>query len=436
MHFIRKIYKKLILKNKNIFVILVVNMKNSLIDSLRAYNAYLFAHQKRIKRLSGVEICALEVMPICLGHLSRRLLIARCQFATMLVQKLLCAPGINHLHFQKFIFRRLHLLEHSNSTCLATLTEEYVLCGDFHPFKPLVLTGSNQKIKVWCLSLNRLVLICDKPEGCHTHDVYSVKWDKNNPTRILTAGTNTAKVWEFSPDDKSTLKLTDNLSWESSESIRDVLLDHPLGDFPIALCGFDNRVKIFKFSPRNPSDKHLSDTELFNLRLRGHTSRVRTAAMHLTSPIIATGSYDKTVRLWEISSDLSSSVCFATLKHDDFVWRVEFHQQLPLLVTFSDDNKVNFWRHSCNSSPPTCVGTLPEHTSNMSSAALHPKLPFLATGYENGDAKMWYISSNNLSPTCVGILAGHDSHVSSIVFHQTLPLLMIVYGDRTLKVFS
>ena len=60
--------------------------------------------------------------------------------------------------------------------------------------------------------------------------------------------------------------------------------------------------------------------------LKGHSNSVTSVVFHPTAPLLATGSWDNTVRLWLLSSDNSSATCVATLEgHSDSVTSVVFH---------------------------------------------------------------------------------------------------------------
>ena len=48
--------------------------------------------------------------------------------------------------------------------------------------------------------------------------------------------------------------------------------------------------------------------------LEGHMYAVYSVAFHPTAPLLTTGSYDNTVRLWLLSCDNSSATCVATLE--------------------------------------------------------------------------------------------------------------------------
>ena len=64
--------------------------------------------------------------------------------------------------------------------------------------------------------------------------------------------------------------------------------------------------------------------------LEGHMYAVLSVAFHPTAPLLATGSGDKTVRLWLLSSDNSSATCVATLAgHSSSVTSVAFHPTAP-----------------------------------------------------------------------------------------------------------
>jgi WD40 repeat protein len=115
---------------------------------------------------------------------------------------------------------------------------------------------------------------------------------------------------------------------------------------------------------------------------------------------LATGSGDKTAKLWRFSPDGSTATCVATLKgHSDWVRSVAFHPTAPLLATGSLDKTAKLWRFSPDGSTATCVATLAEHSGmaghsgssiyGVYSVAFHPTAPLLATGSLDYTAKLW-----------------------------------------------
>ena len=69
--------------------------------------------------------------------------------------------------------------------------------------------------------------------------------------------------------------------------------------------------------------------------LAGHSSYVYSVAFHPTAPLLATGSWDKTAKLWRFSPDGSAATCVATLKHYHYVRTVVFNPTGKKLVTAS-----------------------------------------------------------------------------------------------------
>ena len=79
--------------------------------------------------------------------------------------------------------------------------------------------------------------------------------------------------------------------------------------------------------------------------LAGHSSTVRYVAFHPSAPLLATGSSDKTAKLWRMSADGTAATCVATLAgHSDLVYSVAFHPSAPLLATGSWDNTAKLWQ--------------------------------------------------------------------------------------------
>jgi WD40 repeat protein len=155
--------------------------------------------------------------------------------------------------------------------------------------------------------------------------------------------------------------------------------------------------------------------------LVGHSDSVGFVAFHPTAPLLATGSYDGTAKLWRLSPDGSAATCVATLEphHSE----IAFHPTLPLLATGSLDGTAKLFRFSSDGSAATCVATLEGHSNSVGFVAFHPTAPLLATGSDDGTAKLWRLSPDGSAATCVATLAGYSTVVVSVAFHPTLPLL-------------
>ena len=60
--------------------------------------------------------------------------------------------------------------------------------------------------------------------------------------------------------------------------------------------------------------------------LAGHRDLVSSVAFHPTAPLLATGSWDHTAKLWRFSPDGTNPTCVATMSdHVFFVTSVAFH---------------------------------------------------------------------------------------------------------------
>jgi WD40 repeat protein len=184
-----------------------------------------------------------------------------------------------------------------------------------------------------------------------------------------------------------------------------------------------------------------------------HRAPVTSVAFHPTFLLLATGSIDKTAKLWSFSADGSMPTCVATLNgHSRSVSSVSFHPELPLLATGCWDETAKLWRFNPHGSASdnmsiTCVATLEGehgHRNWVTSVAFHPTLPLLVTGSSDNSVKLWRFDphgseDNNMLATCEATMTGRHGHtgtVTSVAFHSKLPLLATGSKDNTAKLWS
>jgi len=202
-------------------------------------------------------------------------------------------------------------------------------------------------------------------------------------------------------------------------------------------------VRIYPRFPRFHAQRILTQQHYFQdikcvATLEGHRIVVCSVAFH-PAPLLATGSADKTSKLWRFSADGTASgmTCVVTLEgHSSSVFSVAFHPTALLLATGSFDKTVRLWRLSADGTEATCVATLAGHSGSVYSVAFHPTAPLLATGSGDYTAKLWRFSADGSAATCVATLAGHSESVYSVAFHPTAPLLATGSYDKTVMLWK
>ncbi len=83
--------------------------------------------------------------------------------------------------------------------------------------------------------------------------------------------------------------------------------------------------------------------------LNGHSDGIWSIAFHPSGLLLATGSADKTVKLWCVEQDGTAVTCIATMvAHKYGVRFVNFHPTKPFLRTYDSDNIAILWQYCGN----------------------------------------------------------------------------------------
>src|SRR6266700_28742 len=121
--------------------------------------------------------------------------------------------------------------------------------------------------------------------------------------------------------------------------------------------------------------------------LRGHTEEIRQIAWSPDGRLLASGSNDQTVRLWDVTTGRQIR---ALEGHTDDISGISFSADSRILASKSGDGTVRLWKVDTWEE----VISLYESSSNVISlgVAFHPKLPILATLGE-GDTiiRIWHL---------------------------------------------
>ncbi|KAF2464685.1 WD40 repeat-like protein [Lindgomyces ingoldianus] len=159
--------------------------------------------------------------------------------------------------------------------------------------------------------------------------------------------------------------------------------------------------------------------------LEGPSSSVSSVAFSHNSTWLASGSYDNTVRIW----DVSNGECLQTLEgHSSSVSSVTFSHDSTRLASESNDNTVKIW----DASSSECLQTLEGHTGLVSSVAFSHDSTRLASGSGDCAVKIWDVSSGDYLQT----LKGHSSSVYSVAFSHDSARLASGSYDNTVKVWD
>ncbi|MDF5719540.1 MAG: NB-ARC domain-containing protein [Rhizonema sp. PD37] len=310
-----------------------------------------------------------------------------------------------------------------------------------------LVTGSNRNtVKLWDVSTGE----CIKTLSDYNSLVWSVAFGKDNKTIVTGSEDNTVKIWDTQTGEclqtwyehhqrvwLVDLHLKNQVLLSISEDQTFKLWDISSRRCLKTLKGYSNWILSLAFSPDSQtlaSSSQDQKVRLWNVNtgkcqsiLVGHTnliSSVAFAPQHIQDSLLASGSDDNTIKLWNHQGE-----CLKTLRgHEAWVYSVAFSPKADILASGSRDNTVKLW----NKRTGACLYTLVGHQNRVKSVAFHPNGTILASASDDKTIKLWDVNTGH----CVQTLVGHKDKVDCVAFRPDANILASTSCDKTIKLWD
>ncbi|KAL3689153.1 hypothetical protein R1sor_015462 [Riccia sorocarpa] len=159
--------------------------------------------------------------------------------------------------------------------------------------------------------------------------------------------------------------------------------------------------------------------------IKGHTGPVRTVNFNHDGRFLISGSDDKTIKLWKVNNQ---KFVFALSGHMNWVRSAEFNADARLILSGSDDKSIRLWdveKHECIQQFQDVLGM-------VNSLRFHPDNSCVASGNSDHCIQIWDIRSKNL----IQHYAANTGAVNSVCFHPSGNYLLSSCDDATLKIWD
>ncbi|KPA15061.1 repeat-containing protein [Candidatus Magnetomorum sp. HK-1] len=334
--------------------------------------------------------------------------------------------------------KQIHTIEASN---------EPIFSISFSPKGDIIASGGRDKyLKLWDIKTSK----CKKKISGHEGFIKSVSFNKNGTKLITGSDDYSVRLW-----DVVTGKCLDTMT-EHSNPVRSVTFNPTCemiasaGDDQTVrlwaidnndkcqclktLHGYSNPIMTIAISPNSDfliNGNENGDVSLWDINnqkeikvFKGHKDRIWSVDFSYTNDIFASGSSDKTIRLWNIKT----KECICLYGHINRVLSVRFSNKNEFLVSGGQDAKIILWDLKTN----TFIHDFEGHKNWVRSVDFSPDGKFIISASEDSTIKLWELSTKE----CIKTIEGHKKGVYYIKYSPQKNIIASASIDNTVKLWN
>jgi len=159
--------------------------------------------------------------------------------------------------------------------------------------------------------------------------------------------------------------------------------------------------------------------------INAHSDTVACLAISPDGKILASGSADCTIKLWNLSN---GNLIRTLTGHSVTVFSLAFTPDSEVLVSSSGDGNIKLWQLSTGK----LLNTLTGHSDFVESIVITPDGQTLASGSWDNTIKIWDLNNGKLYNT----LTGHSGSIWAIALSPDGENLASISGDHSIKIWQ
>jgi WD40 repeat protein len=233
-------------------------------------------------------------------------------------------------------------------------------------------------------------------------------------------------------------KLLSIAAWRIHPSDQDryAMLDAAARPGIAALTGDTDRVHAMAFSPDGKtvvSGSYDGTVRLWDVAthretgapIDGHDGKVYSVAFSPDGRVVASGADDGTVRLWDVATH--HQIGAAITGHNGEIYSLAFSREGKTLVTGADDGTARLWDVATHDP----IGTLTSHDGEINSVAFSPDGTVIATGADDGTVRFWDVATRQSTENFRA-----DGAINSVAFSPDDQTLASGSADGTVRLWD